>query len=71
MEDEGILDIMNDVHLFSLHHVFIPRIYKSLHEFISQMNNRPVSSERNMSPLQMWEEGILENMHSEHTALMP
>ena len=71
MEDDGILDVLNDVHLYSLHHVFIPRINKSLQEFVFQMNNRPVSSEKNKSPLQMWQEGMLENMYSGHTALKP
>ena len=69
MEDEGILDISDDVHLFSLHHVYVPRINRSLNEFIQQMNNHPVSTENNQSPLQMWERGMLENMHSGHTAL--
>ena len=34
MEDEGILDILDNVHLYSLH----------LDEFIHQMSNHPVSS---------------------------
>lgn len=68
MEDENILDISDDVHLFSLHHVYVPRINRSLEEFIQQMNNHPVSTENNQSPLQMWERGMLENMHSRHTA---
>ncbi|PFX25078.1 hypothetical protein AWC38_SpisGene10295 [Stylophora pistillata] len=71
IEDEGILDVLNDVHLYSLHHVFIPCINKSLQEFVQQMNNHPVSSEKNKSPLQMWQEGMLENIHSGHTALNP
>ncbi|XP_077978536.1 uncharacterized protein LOC144433983 isoform X2 [Glandiceps talaboti] len=71
MEDDGILDILDDVHLYCLHYVYIPRINRSLEEFIGQMNNHPVSSERNQSPLQMWEKGMLENMHSGHTALTP
>lgn len=71
MEDEDILDILDDVHLYSLHYVFIPRINRSLDEFIQQMNNHPVSSENNLSPLQMWEKGMLDNMHSGHTALSP
>lgn len=50
MEDEGILDVLNDVHLYSLHHVFIPRINKSLQEFVQQMNNHPVSSEKKQVP---------------------
>lgn len=68
MEDENILDISDDVHLFSLHHVYVPRINRCLEEFIQQMNNHPVSTENNQSPLQMWERGMLENMHSRHTA---
>ena len=71
MEDESILDISHYVHLFSLHHVYSPRINRSLEEFIQQMNNHPVSTENNQSPLQMWERGMLENMHSGHTALSP
>ncbi|KAJ7388360.1 hypothetical protein OS493_038202 [Desmophyllum pertusum] len=71
MEDESILDILDDVHLYSLHHVYLPRINRSLEEFIQQMNNHPVSTENNQSPLQMWERGMLENMHSGYTALSP
>ena len=35
------------------------------------MNIHPVSSENNLSPLQMWEKGMLDNMHSGNTALSP
>ena len=69
LEHEGLLDVLNDVNLFSLHHVFIPRIERSLQEFVDQMNHRPVSTERNLSPLQMWESGMLENFHSEEPPL--
>ena len=65
----GNFDVLNDLHIFSLHHVYIPRIEHSLRELVRQMNNRPVSTERNLSPLQMWEKGMLENLHSGHTAL--
>ena len=36
-----------------------------------QWNNHPVSSENNQSPLQMWEKGVLDNVHSGYTALLP
>ena len=36
MEDESILDISDDVHLFSLHHVYSPRINRSLEECFSK-----------------------------------
>ena len=60
---------MNDVHLFSLHHICIPGIENSLQELVGQLNNRPISTERNLSPLELCEMGMLENMHSDHTAL--
>eukprot|EP00794_Sanderia_malayensis_P016136 gene16136-17762_t len=69
MEHENILDPMNERELFCLHYVFLPRINKSLDEFIAQMNNRPVSTEKNLSPRQMWEQGMLENINSDHTAI--
>ncbi|PFX32689.1 hypothetical protein AWC38_SpisGene2508 [Stylophora pistillata] len=71
MEEEGLLNILDDVHLFCLHYVYLARINKSLKEFVDQMNHHPVSTEKNQSPLQMWERGMLENMHSGHTALSP
>jgi hypothetical protein len=64
LEQDGCLNVLDDVHLFSLCHVYIPRIENSLQELVGQLNNRPVSTERNLSPLQMWEIGMLENMHS-------
>ena len=54
---------------FSPYHVYVPRINRSLNEFIQQMNNNPVSTENNQSPLQTWEREMLENTHSGHTAL--
>ena len=71
MEADGILDPLDEVHLFSLHHIYIPRINKSLSEFVAQMNNHPISTERNCSPLQLWEQGMLENMYLGHTAVEP
>ena len=71
MEADGILDPLDEVHLFSLYHIYIPRINKSLSEFVAQMNNHPISTERNCSPLQLWEQGMLENMYSGHTAVEP
>lgn len=53
MEEDGILDPLNELHLFCLHYIYLPRINKSLEEFVDQMNQRPVSIEHNMSPPQL------------------
>ena len=54
MEEEGLLDITNYVHLFSLRYVFEPRINAHQLEFGNEWNNHPLSSEQNMSPAQLW-----------------
>ena len=57
MEDRGIVDANNDLHLFCLHYVFIPRINSSLGEFMSGWNNHPLRTESNYSPKQLWMTG--------------
>jgi hypothetical protein len=64
MEKEGILNALNEVHLFALHHVFLPRINKGLQEFVAQWNSHPVSSARNLSPEQLFISGTFENANS-------
>ena len=69
MERDGLLDPFSDVHLYALHFVYFPRINRALKEFVSQWNNHPVYTENNLSPLQMYTQGKLQNMHSGHTAV--
>lgn len=54
MEEEGILDPDNEIHLFCLHYVFLPRINSCLKEFTNAWNRHPMESERGMSPEQLW-----------------
>ena len=59
MENCGLLDPVNEIHLLSLHLVFLKEINKSLDEFCRQWNHHSLSTERGSSPLQLWTEGIL------------
>ena len=54
MEETGLLDLDNPVHLFSLHYVYTPRINESLSQFASAWNSHPLSSVSNLSPNQLW-----------------
>ena len=54
LERYGLLDSSNDVHLFALHFVHKERINRSLQEFIAHWNHRSLSTENNLSPLQLW-----------------
>ena len=61
MEDIGILDVDNSVHLFCLQYVYLDRINANLQRFLQAWNNHPLSSEGNLSPNQLWTIGLLRN----------
>ena len=53
MEEAGILDKNNILHLFSLHYVFLPRINTALDAFVEAWNLHPVRTERNLKNEQL------------------
>jgi len=58
LENIQLLDPLNEIHLFCLHYVYLPRINRHLHEWTSGWNNHPLSSEKNNSPLQLYTIGL-------------
>ena len=60
MEDEGILDIMNDVHIFALHHVFLTKINEKLSIWKDAWNNHRVRTVRT-SPQRLFTAGSMNN----------
>ena len=63
LEAEGMLDPSNEVDVFCLQVVFLPRINKCLAEFQGSWNNHPLSTEGNMSPLQLCVSGLIASDH--------
>ena len=61
MEDEMILNIENEAHLFCLHYVFLPRINRALNLFAGAWNNHGLSSMQNLTPIQLWITGLAQN----------
>ena len=57
MENCGMLDPSNELHLFALHFVYVPRINHALQLFAQGHNRAPISTERGKSPLQLWISG--------------
>ncbi len=57
LEEENILDPLNEVDIFCLHYIFLPRIIKSLDEFRGSWNHHSLSTEGNKSP-QLFTEGV-------------
>lgn len=58
LESSGYLHVHDEVHLFCLHYVYLPRINRHLQEFTNAWNCHPLSTERNRSPNQMWIAGL-------------
>ena len=57
MENCGMLDSSNELHLVALHFVNVPRINHTLQLFAQGHNRAPISTERGKSPLQLWISG--------------
>ena len=69
LEEDGQLDPLNETHLLALHLVFKDKINNSLNEFVNQWQHHPLSSEHNLSPLQLFTKGVLENLNSNYSAI--
>ena len=60
LQDDGHLNPLNEVDMYCLHHVFLPRINLSLKSFMESWNNHPISTEHNHTPNQLFVEGALQ-----------
>lgn len=54
LENQNILDPLNDMDIFCLHYIFLPRINASLNSFQLAWNNHPLSTENSRSPIQIY-----------------
>lgn len=59
MKDLGFLDEHDEVDLYSLAFVFLPRIRTSAESFKESWNNHRLRTERHRTPLQLWTNGFL------------
>ena len=60
LEENNVLDPVNDLDLFSLHVIFVPRINKCLQHFKSSWNVHPLHTENHWSPKKIWTNGIIQ-----------
>ena len=59
LERSGQLDSLNEIHLFALQYVFLPRINTSLAEFQRQWNNHGLRTSNHQSPLALWHTNMI------------
>lgn len=55
--------------MFSLHYIYIPKIQRAFREFRDQWNNHALSTERHMTPLQLWHRGMITNVGQNRKAV--
>lgn len=57
MEEQHILDVSNELHMQVLHFVFLPRMQLNLDRLSETLKRRPLRTENNRTPLQLWVSG--------------
>lgn len=60
MEEERLIDLSDEMHLFCVHYVFLPHLKSDLKCFLGSWNNHPIRTEGNLSPEQLWHIGMLQ-----------
>ena len=63
------LDTTNENHLFALQVVYVPLINEALEQLTSAWNSHALSTEHNLSPMQLWVQGMLNPANSGYTAV--
>ena len=58
LEDNQLFDPLNELHLFCLHFVYLPRINRALNEMERDWAHHPISTANNRSPYQIWYYGM-------------
>jgi hypothetical protein len=69
MEQQGILNPLDNVHLFCLHYIYLPRINRALEMFREGWNHHGIRTASHRSPHQLFVEGVLRLHASGLTAL--
>ncbi len=65
MEHSAILDENDEIDLYALHFVYLPRIRASLKEFTEQWNNHGMRTSSHQSPLAVWHTSILQSVNND------
>ena len=69
LEYHDLLNPIDDVHIFVLQYIFLPRINKSLLEFKEAWNSHKVRTEQGLTPSQLFTSGALQLRQSGLSAL--
>ncbi len=62
LEETNVLDRDDELDIYALHYVYLPRIHAALDEFSSSWKSHPLSTERFLTPLQLWTSEFYQNL---------
>ncbi|XP_055029219.2 uncharacterized protein [Misgurnus anguillicaudatus] len=65
LEEDGLLDPSNNMHMFCVHDIFIPRLNDDLTKFSDGWDNHPLRTEQNLTPNQLWVMGHIQHSTTE------
>ena len=65
----GLLNPIDNFHIFALHYIYLPRINESLLEFKDAWNSHKVRTEQGLTPAQLFTSGALRLQESGPSAL--
>ena len=68
LETQSLLDPLNEVHLFALSYIYLPRINRALNVFTEGWNHHRIRTAHNRSPHQLFVSGMLQLHSSGNTA---
>ena len=69
LEQHELLDVLNEVQLYALHFVYLPRINQSLRSFQEGWNHHGIRTAHHLSPQQLFLQGLLRLQLSNLVAL--
>ncbi len=69
LEQQGLLDALNEIHLFALHYIYVPRLNQALKVFQDGWNHHGIRTANHLSPQQLFVQGALQLHSSGLTAL--
>ena len=58
LEQNWKLDLDNEVHMWAVHYIYLPRVNASLAEFVNAHNHTKIRTAGNKSPWQLWINGM-------------
>ena len=69
LKSSQLLDPDDEIGIFAIHYIYIPRINRAIDQFVLQWNNHSLSTEGGKTPLQKWTEGFYNYAESDFTTV--